>query len=345
MPGPSHIISCDWGTTSLRLRLVHITAFPQILAEYRCDEGAAALAATSTPETRPACFEGALRRSFESLAMRTSQPLDGLPVVISGMASSSVGWISLPYSRLPFDLNGQDAVVERLKLDDHPILLISGVRDELDVMRGEETELLGLMQLPEARALASRCIAVLPGTHSKHVNIAGGKIVSFRTAMTGELFSVLASHSVLRHSVCSGDRSPSLPRQAAGPAREAFVQGVQQSLESDLPSSLFRVRTRQLLQGEPPALNAAYLSGLLIGSEVGALRRRNLDEPIVLCAGSAVAEWYAAALETAGLGNRTVAIAAETVDQLSAAGHAMIQRLGVGAREGKKEIMRLEPEE
>ena len=330
---PSHrqsrIISCDWGTTSLRLRLVDVEANAQVVAEYRCDEGAASLAAISTAETRAACFENALRHAILQLARLTTESLDQVPVVISGMASSSIGWVSLPYARLPFDLNGKDAVSERLTLDGRPILLISGVRDELDVMRGEETELIGLMQSPEARGWAAHCVVVLPGTHSKHVKVRDGKIVSFRTMMTGELFSVLASHSVLRHSVCSGDQPPKLPREAGGRPLSAFVEGVRQSLDNDLPSSLFRTRTRQLLQGEPPELNAAYLSGLLIGSEAASLasRQQSKDEPIILCAGSAVADWYTAALREAGLERRIVTIPPATVDQMSVPGHALMGAL------------------
>jgi 2-dehydro-3-deoxygalactonokinase len=230
-------------------------------------------------------------------------------------------------------LNGEDVVWARVDFDGHPVTLISGVRAERDVMRGEETELIGLMQLPEARHLKNRCVAILPGTHSKHAEIAEGKMISFRTLISGELFSVLSTHSVLRHSVRSGEQPIALGREAVGAARIAFVEGVREALQTDLMSALFHTRTRQLLQGQPEALNAAFLSGLLIGSEIGTLGRRKLsDDPIVLCAGSAVAGWYVAALEEAGMIQRVVQIPPEKVDQLSVFGHIALAKDGLNAK-------------
>src|SRR6202050_739896 len=98
----SRILSCDWGTSALPRRLGSAEDVPKVLAEYRSNDGAASLAAMSTAETRAANFERALRQAIGQLSSQAGESLDGVPVVISGMASSSIGWVSLPYARLPF---------------------------------------------------------------------------------------------------------------------------------------------------------------------------------------------------------------------------------------------------
>ncbi|HET6249186.1 MAG TPA: 2-dehydro-3-deoxygalactonokinase [Tepidisphaeraceae bacterium] len=329
------MLSCDWGTTSLRLRLASFAAAGQIIAEFRGGDGIARIAAKSQPHTRGEFFKQSLRQAIRSLQASTEVSLDSLPIAISGMASSSIGWQSLPYANLPFDLSGKDAVCADLRLDEHAVLLISGVRADSDVMRGEETELIGLMQLPEMQAARRRCVAILPGTHSKHVEIVGGKIASFRTFMTGEVFSVLSTQSILRHSISAGDKPITLPPETDGPQFPAFIAGVGEAMENDLLAALFQVRARQLLDNQPPQANAAFLSGVLIGSEISALRHRQpVDDPIVLCGGSAVSGWYAAALQAAGLCDQVLLVPPEKVDQLSMMGHARVYEV-LGSRSGR----------
>ena len=110
--------SCDWGTTNLRVRIVRDDA---VIKELRTEQGASRL---KSPEE----FRTALGAAMDSLGATK-------PVVISGMAGSSIGWKELPYARLPFRLDGSDAVVNEIEPD---TFLISGVRSEDDVMRGEE---------------------------------------------------------------------------------------------------------------------------------------------------------------------------------------------------------------
>ena len=110
--------------------------------------------------------------------------------------------------------------------------LISGACTDTDVMRGEETQAVGAFQLPEVAEFSAGSLVILPGTHSKHLTIAGGQIQDFRTSMTGELFDVLARHSVLRHSVAADDsRQSDIGVERAG-AHEAFRSGVQPRLRT-----------------------------------------------------------------------------------------------------------------
>src|SRR5580704_2698213 len=107
MKAESQILSCDWGSTSLRLRLVTTGTFPKVAAEFRSNDGVATLAAATGNETRGGCFKRTLRGAIHQLQQQTGESLDNLPIIISGMAGSSIGWQSLPYARLPFRLNGQ----------------------------------------------------------------------------------------------------------------------------------------------------------------------------------------------------------------------------------------------
>lgn len=282
-------VSCDWGTSNFRLRRVE----GAVLDEVRTDEGTAKLAAQEGD--RALAFRQTLMRGLERLKAPPS-----CPVVISGMASSSIGWKELPYAKLPFALDGRDAVWE--KLEDR-FYLISGLRSSTDILRGEETEALGLVATL-GREMPFEAVFVLPGTHSKHLEVNPGGIATFRTFMTGELFDLLARQSVLRHST-----DPAAPFD-----REGFLEGVQESLSRPLPSALFRVRTRQVLEKRAVPSNTSFLSGLLVGTELASLR--NSDVPVIVAAGERLRTSYAAAGEALGMGPRLRLVDSEPLSVL-----------------------------
>jgi 2-dehydro-3-deoxygalactonokinase len=220
--------------------------------------------------------------------------------VISGMAGSSIGWKELPYARLPFLLDGSAAVVDEIESG---IFLISGVRSEDDVMRGEETELLGLEVGRED------AVVILPGTHSKHCVLKNGAMVAFRTFMSGELHALLSAHGILRQSM------------APGWDEAAFLEGIDESTHGALTSSLFKVRTRALLHGKCPESNSSFLSGLLIGSELSALPK---DVPLVLAAAGAIATPYRIAFRALGLDARSHIISDDEAAILAVRGQRKI---------------------
>ncbi|HVR84387.1 MAG TPA: 2-dehydro-3-deoxygalactonokinase, partial [Planctomycetota bacterium] len=119
-----------------------------------------------------------------------------------------------------------------------------------------------------------------------------GGIAGFRTYMTGELFDVLSKQSVLRHST-----DPAAPVDQA-----AFLEGVEESTKRPITGALFRVRTRQVLDRKTARSNTSFLSGLLIGAELGTLR--GSDVSIILAAGKALRTSYTAAAKALGLGPR-----------------------------------------
>jgi|SRR5579862_572887 len=270
-------VACDWGTSNFRLRLVK----GKVRREVKTDEGTAKLAASGGD--RRAAFKAVLEAGLRGLRAPAS-----LPVLISGMASSTIGWKELPYAKVPFALDGRDAVWEKIEPG---VYLISGLRTDTEILRGEETEAIGLVSLL-GREMPFEAVLVLPGTHSKHLDVNPGGIASFRTYMTGELFDLLARHSVLRHST-----DPAAPVDKA-----AFLEGVEESTKRPITGALFRVRTRQVLGKKRAPSNTSFLSGLLIGSELGTLR--GSDVAIVLAAGKALRASYTAAAEALGLGPR-----------------------------------------
>lgn len=324
-------INCDWGTTHFRLRLASLDS-ASITAEHSTDEGVNQVAKRAGGADRPTEFEAVLARGLRGLAESFGAPLDPLPVVISGMASSSIGWLELPYAAVPWRLDGSDTVWRELapitvEGQAHRVLLLSGVRTPTDVMRGEETQALGLFQLESLRMLTQRAVAILPGTHSKHLQIAGGAVIDFQTFMTGELFDVLGRHSILRHSI--GDVAR-LANDQPTEQLASFVAGVRRARDVPLSATLFQVRTRQLLDETSSEANRAFLSGVLIGSELEYLRQAaDRDVPIVLAGAEPIARFYEEACQALGLGDRLVTLGRRDVDRLSALGQALVvRRLG-----------------
>ncbi len=289
-------VSCDWGTSNFRLRLVN----GRVRREVRTDEGTSKLAAAGGD--RPSAFKAVLAAGLRKLEAPAA-----LPVVVSGMASSTIGWKELPYARVPFAFDGRNAVWAKIE---PRVYLVSGLRTDSEILRGEETEAIGLVSML-GRDMPFEAVFVLPGTHSKHLDVNPGGISGFRTFMTGELFDVLSRQSVLRHST-----DPAAPVDKA-----AFLEGVEESTRRPITGALFRVRTRQVLDRKTVPSNTSFLSGLLIGTELGTLR--GSDVAIVLAAGKELRSSYTAAAESLGLGPRL-----RTVDSdgLSVLGQSVLLR-------------------
>ena len=295
-------LSCDWGTSSFRLRWVSGSG-RNIVREIREAAGVKALYEEATrggatnEANRATLFAGFLRAKLEALFTNEDRPTRPLPLVISGMASSSIGWRELPYAKMPFPLDGSALYSEELSWSKPdgvgPTYLISGIANEYEMMRGEETEILGLMSAPELASLRKRCLLVLPGTHSKHVWIENEQVVALQTFMTGELFEVLGRQSLLRASVDVNAAHGS--ELFGGAGRAAFKEGVLCARERGLAGGLFRVRTRAVLGRVPLPENTWFFSGLLIGAELDHIGRNGR---VVLAATGRLSELYALALET-----------------------------------------------
>ena len=293
-------LSCDWGTTNFRLRLVARDGL-RVLVEVETDAGVAKLATawkgrnTNDEAARTAFYTDVLSRATEELKRRADTEIDGLPVVISGMASSTLGLAELPYQSLPVATDGSDfktKIFQPTENFPHIILLISGLRNgEEDVMRGEETQLIGCLT-DEMKAVSGEQLIIHPGTHAKHITIQDGKVTDFQTFITGESFKLFSTDGVLAGSVeKSALDGATLPH---------FEAGVRASLEAPLLHTLFSVRTGDLFRKRSKAENFQYLSGLLIGAELQTLRESGPAKKY-LCAGPTLHPSYTAALRALGL--------------------------------------------
>jgi 2-dehydro-3-deoxygalactonokinase len=242
---------------------------------------------TLSPEDYP----GALT---SLLAPYLPTPEKGLPVVICGMAGARQGWAEADYLETSADLRelGRRAVHPPVGDLPYSVSILSGVcqRQPEDVMRGEEIQLLGLSILrPGFDGLVC-----MPGTHSKWAQLDGTILASFSTVMTGELFALLRSHSVLRHTT-QGD--------LIGPDTEAGVEAgltAGQNAPDRLTSLLFRARSASLLSGKQPDWCSGYLSGLLVGAETAARRDSVRGQSVPVIGSPRLTRIYCEALKRVG---------------------------------------------
>ena len=274
-------IAVDWGTSQLRAWLMRGDG--NILERRQSDAGMGTLARDG--------FEPALRALVG----------DALPapVLACGMVGSRQGWVEAPYSTAPCAPPGAAEAVAVPGMD---VRILPGVKQDrpADVMRGEETQIAGYL----ATHPGFDGVICLPGTHTKWVHISAGEIVSFRTAMTGEMFALLSRHSVLRHSVGTGWDA------------DSFAAGVDQAISRPeaLAASLFSLRAEGLLDGLTPDAARARLSGLLIGAELAAMRPYWLGRDVSLIGAESLSRAYADALalqsvpcQSTGVENMTLA--------------------------------------
>ncbi|GAA0548533.1 2-dehydro-3-deoxygalactonokinase [Chitinophaga japonensis] len=316
-------LSCDWGTSSFRLRWVRVPDLV-ILAEQRSREGIAATwqawqaAARQDAAARWQFYLDAVTPAIAAMEQHTGPVPAQAPLIISGMASAAIGMMELPYATLPFAVNGADAVVHRARATaafPRDVLLLSGVRSEEDVMRGEETQLAGCIMEDHDTAEG---IFIFPGTHSKHIQVQQGQVRSFRTYMTGELFDLLRRHSVLKETVAGLE---ALPPPAL---HSTFSEGVKAGAAGNLLHTAFGVRARYLLGDTTKAANLDYLSGLLIGTELQALQQAPAH--IYLCGGAHLQAAYAMALQVLELAPRATVFPTQWAEEAVIRGQYKIFR-------------------
>ncbi|WP_434623102.1 2-dehydro-3-deoxygalactonokinase [Azospirillum sp. B2RO_4] len=257
------LIALDWGTSSLRGFLLDGSA--RILAERSNGHGIQNL-----PQPGAAGFDAALT----GLCGDWLDAHPALPVVAGGMVGSAQGWVEAPYVTTPADattLADKAAWVETAA--GRGILIAPGVLHDPDgtvsdkaipdVMRGEEIQIAGA--LAENAGWARNACVAMPGTHSKWVQVADGRIAGFSTYMTGELFAVLKSHSLLGRLMPAGVDATPEDEEAAF---SIGIRAAQSAGPGDLPHQLFATRTLGLTKRLPSEALAHYLSGLLIGHEL-----------------------------------------------------------------------------
>jgi 2-dehydro-3-deoxygalactonokinase len=276
------LIAIDWGTTTARA--------------YRLDAGGKIMHAATAPlgvQKVPAGgFDAALATLLAALEF------DAAPMIACGMIGSRQGWIEVPYRECPAGAASIASALTRVpqtRLAIVPGLLCRDATGTPDVMRGEETQILGAFD--EEDAGKRHRIVVLPGTHSKWALVGTSGVETFATFLTGELYAVLREHSILGRLAVPGED------------RAALERGVRRSLASDssLPHDLFSARTLALTDELAPGAVDDYLSGLLLGAELAAgqrwlERQRVAGEHVHLIGDAALCERYACAFAVAGVG-------------------------------------------
>ncbi len=322
-------ISCDWGTSSFRLRLI---AGPDLTCAAQVNRPIGIKAVHqelngARGSLRDQAFSRVIGAALDELVQEIPTATQ-CPVLLSGMASSTIGWREVPYTRLPFDLAAGIPNRESLDLrtpEGHPftVQLFSGLASDTEVMRGEECELLGVAQHARYQPLMEDCLILLPGTHSKHVRVQNYRITEFATAMTGELFEILVHHSILADA--TGTDGASNPELSDPTNRRAFEAGVERVRDHGLLHSLFQVRTRSVLHQQSQESNRSYLSGLLLAAEFAPLTQQAAKQPILILAGTAFAEMYQAAAAVLGLADRIVLPEEDELAQAAVRGHALLR--------------------
>ena len=255
--------ACDWGTSSFRLWLLDRDG--AVLGERRSDEGLLSVNGE---------FEAVLERHLSALGAAAD-----LPVVVCGMAGSRSGWQEAKYLNAPCALDNVAGSAVRVAGLARDVRILPGISQATpaDVMRGEETQLLGL---------GRDGIVCLPGTHSKWAVIKDGRVERFSTWMTGELFALLSKHSILAATV-EGNAAPD--DAFRGALNAAF------DLPEALTNALFGLRAKALLSQD--AGGASALSGYLIGLELVGV---GPAEDVTLVASGPLGDLYSAALEELG---------------------------------------------
>ncbi len=269
-------IAVDWGTSNLRAWAIGRDG--SIVHEATSASGMAKLARDEFEPALLALIDGWLPNGRKTL------------VVACGMVGARQGWIEVPYNEAPCPpASAQSARSPQTNDPRLDVRIIAGVmqREPADVMRGEETQIAGLLQ----SSPGFDGVICLPGTHTKWVRVNDGKIVEFNSCMTGEVFGLLATQSVLRFSA-TGDGWDD--NEYANAVRGALAQ------PERFTGALFSIRASSLIAGLSPAAANARLSGLMIGTELAATRQYWASGTVSMIDNGRQAALYDTALKIAG---------------------------------------------
>ncbi|MDB5890244.1 MAG: 2-dehydro-3-deoxygalactonokinase [Polaromonas sp.] len=272
----NRLLALDWGSSALRGAMLDDGG--NVLEERSFPRGILTVAAGEFPAVFRTCFGDWMAHADLCL--------------IAGMAGSQQGWVEAPYCACPAGFH--DIASQLMWVDwNGPgrVGIVPGLSIEHagvpDVMRGEETQILGaleLLSLADARL-------VLPGTHSKWASVEGGRVVDFSTFMTGEFYALLRRHSILART---------LPEAEPPMEHAAFGQGVRHALGGPgLLNTAFSTRTLALFKRLESVALPSYLSGLVIGEELKSQALQPRQTVLVLGA-DALAARYAQALDIVG---------------------------------------------
>ena len=282
------VIAVDWGTSSFRAALLS-------------DKGEV-LDELSTPRG----ILGFQHYEFVPYLVATCERFSkagGGMYLLCGMIGSKNGLLEVPYCPCPATASDIAAALGWVDTGDADlnIAIVPGVRSGFDdVMRGEETQVFGAAAVLGVQDATM----VLPGTHSKWVRLEAGAITKFNTFMTGEFYALLAQHSIL---------AKSLPEPTDKPAaldQSVFLQGIDRAQTSStsgqgLLGNAFSTRVKSLFNELQPAQAASYLSGLVIGDELAAMRLPAGSQVIVI-GSPALCERYNLALDHLGVQTRAI---------------------------------------
>jgi 2-dehydro-3-deoxygalactonokinase len=266
-------IAVDWGTS--RLRAWAMSDTNQVLGFLENEQGMSKLS--------PDQFEPTL---LDLIAPWRGQAVTR--VIACGMVGAKQGWCEIPYAEIPFDLTSL-VPQEITTLDSRlAVSIVPGLsqRDPADLMRGEETQLAGLL----AQGSDFEGVVCLPGTHTKWCWINKGTVERFHTAMSGELFALFTQYGLLRYSIERGWDDDAF--------RRAIVETSTSS--RDLTLLLFSIRAESILFRSTSAQSRARLSGLIIGSEIGGIIDDILGRPVIVIGSHGLSEHYRTALDHFG---------------------------------------------
>ncbi|HEX7760953.1 MAG TPA: 2-dehydro-3-deoxygalactonokinase [Caulobacteraceae bacterium] len=261
------LLAGDWGSTNLRL--------------FKMDADGAVLAVRQAPRGVKTLTPEGFRSAFEALAAELLEGEAPNGILLCGMVGARQGWLEAPYAEAPAGAAQIAAAFIQVETRFRPAFIVPGLiahREDgrADVMRGEETQILGA---------GAEGLVITPGTHSKWARVEAGRITGFTTYMTGELFEVLCRHSMLGALIKQG------PHDEA-----AFALGLARARAEPLASLLFSVRSEGLTGALPGRALASYLSGLLIGAEITAGLKGRPRADVTLIGEPALTALYAAAL-------------------------------------------------
>ena len=268
-----YIIAIDGGTTNTRASL---WKDPGICVDIVKSEVGVRI---TSIEGSNASLKAAVKGLLEQLLKNNSVSYDQIEGIYAcGMITSKEGLAELPHLIAPAGMQEFVEGLAKVELPDVcplPIQFVRGLKnrdgscltlqevEEMDVMRGEETETLALLDL---FGNENGTLFALPGSHTKFVSVdANGKMIGCLSSLAGELLSAVTLNTILAGAV---------GKQFAGADynREMLLAGYRTARDTSLARAAFSTRMLQMFIPSSEQDRASFLLGAVLENDVAAVK-------------------------------------------------------------------------
>lgn len=262
-------ITIDGGTSSTRVNLVE---------NYKITDSIKLNIGARSGIDNKGEYVNAIKEAIENIVKNSKLSINDIECILaSGMITSEFGLVNLKHINLPAGVKKLKENIHTTKIEEISSLdfnFVPGVKinsesfEQTDLIRGEETEVIGIIDPKYNDALYILC-----GSHSKIMKVnQNSEIISFATMLTGEMITALSQGTILKDAVCLDVTTLN---------DDFLLSGYDYTCENGINEALFKVRILKNIYNKSKEELYSFFMGIILCGEINHIIK-NEEKTIVL---------------------------------------------------------------